>query len=101
MDAIALLIFVAVVSVVSLPIWIAYARKHPARGWIGLLCILTFWTGYTWLIAFVWSLMPFQKEPKITITEVDICQGCNPRWPTALPEHEQKLARLELLYHDR
>ncbi|MBF0354424.1 MAG: hypothetical protein HQL43_04210 [Alphaproteobacteria bacterium] len=45
--------------------------------------------------------MPFQKEPEITVTEVDICQGCNPRWPAAIPDYEQKLARLELLYHDR
>ncbi|CAA6606117.1 Membrane protein (modular protein) [Rhodospirillaceae bacterium LM-1] len=101
MDKTFWLVAIVIMAAGSLPVWIAYARHHPARGWIGLVCVLTGWTGYAWLIALVWSLLPFRKLPEITVTEVDFCRGCNPRWPAAIPGYDQKLARLELLYDGR
>lgn len=53
--------FVAL-SLYLLPGLIAVQRKHPSKGAIMALTVLTAWTGGGWIILMAWALTP-QKKP--------------------------------------
>jgi len=44
------------IALAALPIWLARRKGHQATG-IAVLSILGFFTGITWLIALVWSMV--------------------------------------------
>ena len=59
------LMFGILLAITFIPVIIANTRKHPQTGLICILVIVSFWTMIGWVIALIWSLIPFDKIPEL------------------------------------